>query len=167
MKIKIKLITLFLISFCVITYAQTYWQKGDTVTNITLTTIEGYIIPIESLQGKTVYISFFATWCSPCIKEMILVNNELLPSIKSDKFYYIALGRKHTPEQLKAFKEKHGFDCNMGCDTDRSLFDRFSEKGIPLNIVLDKNGIIIYKNTGYSPKSYKSLKKAIKKSCRR
>ncbi len=164
---KTKIITLTLLIFCLTASAKDYLQVGDKLTDITLTTIDGDTIPIESLQGKVVYVSFFATWCSPCMKEMKHVNDELLPSIKSENFYYIALGRGHTTEQLKAFKAKKGFDFNIGCDTDRSLFSIFSEKGIPLNIVLNKDGEIIFKKTGYSEKSFKDLKKTIKKDIRK
>ena len=144
--------------------AQNRLEEGDIVNNLTLTTIEGDTLSIESLRGKVVYINFFATWCAPCIKELTLIKNGKLKKLKNKDLYFITLGRGHTTEQLTKFKKTKDFNFNIGCDTDKSLFLRFSEKGIPLNIVIDRDGKIVYKKTGFSSTSFKKLNKTIKRA---
>lgn len=144
--------------------AQNYLEEGDIVNDMTLTTIEGDTLSIESLRGKVVYINFFATWCAPCMKELALIKEGQLEGIQNENLYFITLGRGHTTQQLTKFKTDKGFTFNIGCDTDKSLFLRFSEKGIPLNIVIDRDGEIIYKKTGFSSASFKKLNKTIKRA---
>ena len=159
---KNRYLTLLLLTLSFTLWSQDNLQVGDKVTNLTFYTIDGDSISIESLQGKVVYINFFATWCAPCMKELAFMEDDILDKFKNKKFYFIALGRGHTAEQLQTFKSKKGFNFNMACDTDKSLFLRFSEKGIPLNIIIDKDGKIIYKKTGYSSTSFKKIKRTIK-----
>jgi len=144
--------------------AKDYLEEGDRLSEFSFETIDGDSISIEDLKGQVVYINFFATWCSPCLKELGMMKEELLDDIDDDDFYFVALGRGHTAEQLIAFKDKKGFDLNFGMDTDKELFYRFSEKGIPLNIVIDRDGKIIMKKTGFSEASFKKTKRTIKRA---
>ncbi len=143
--------------------AQDYLHVGDKVENLKFETIDGQSISIEELKGKVVYINFFATWCGPCLKELALMEDHLLDDIQDEDFYFIALGRGHTAEQLITFKENKGFAFNIGVDTEKKHFLRFSEKGIPLNIVIDRDGKIILKKTGFSEASFKKIRKTIKR----
>lgn len=161
---KYTYITLLLLALGLHISAQEYLQEGDKVTDFEFKTIDGEVVTLESLEGKLVYINFFATWCGPCMKELAIMENDLLNDFKGEDFYFVALGRGHTAEELLAFKEKKGFNFNIGCDTDKELFLRFSEKGIPLNIIINQEGKIIYKETGFSTASFKKIKKTIKRN---
>lgn len=156
--------TIILLALCLSLTAQDYLQKGEKVTDFSFTTIDGETINIDDLKGKLVYINFFATWCAPCMKELALMEEELLNQYVGEDFYFVAIGRGHTAKELQIFKEKKGFNFNIAYDTDKSMFLRFSEKGIPLNIIIDQEGNIIYKETGFSSTSFKKLKKTVKKN---
>ncbi|MDA3853805.1 MAG: TlpA disulfide reductase family protein [Bacteroidales bacterium] len=157
-------ITLFLLAFSFLLSAQDYPQVGDKVEDLTMINIDGDTVTMASLEGKLVYINFFAIWCGPCLKELAHMEEEILKGKDKDEFYFITLGRGHSTKELQAFKSKKGFNFNIGLDTDKSLFYRFSEKGIPLNIIIDQEGKIIYKETGYSSTSLKKIKKTIKRN---
>ncbi len=142
--------------------AQNYLEEGDIVSDLQFQTTDGKTISIEELRGKVVYINFFAFWCQPCMKELALMEDDILSDIKSDKLYFVTLGRGHTLEELQKFKIKKNYAFNIGCDTDKTLFKRFSEKGIPLNIIINRRGKIIYKKTGFSDTGMKKIKRKIK-----
>jgi peroxiredoxin len=47
---------------------------GQTAPDITLTTLDGKHIALRDLRGKTVILTFWATWCDPCRDELPLLS---------------------------------------------------------------------------------------------
>lgn len=47
---------------------------GQPAPDITLTTLEGKRIALHDLRGKTVILTFWATWCDPCRDELPLLS---------------------------------------------------------------------------------------------
>jgi len=45
-------------------------EVGDTLPSWVLPDVSGHAQPLAQWKGKTLLISFWATWCVPCLKEM-------------------------------------------------------------------------------------------------
>lgn len=157
-KIIVIISVLFL---CLAMQAQVQYNEGDVVENITLVNLEGDTVNIEDLRGKVVYLNFFATWCVPCIKEMNMIQEKMQDELKDEEFYFISLGRNHKPENLVKFKKNKAYTFNMGADTNKEIFSKFSKKGIPLNVVINKKGKVVLNKTGFSEVSFKKMLKRI------
>jgi peroxiredoxin len=163
-----KIITTLTIAFFTLNLcAKSYLETGETLTNFEFQTMDGKNVSIDELKGKVVYINFFATWCGPCMKELDEIKESQLDRFNDKDFYFVALGRGHSEKSLEGFKEENGYDFNISSDREKRLFTRFSRKGIPLNVIIDREGKVIYKKTGYSSSSFKKMKKTIKRELRR
>lgn len=42
----------------------------EDAPNVTFTTIDGKVIPIENFRGQTTFLNIWATWCAPCVIEI-------------------------------------------------------------------------------------------------
>lgn len=136
-------------------------QVGQEVPEFSFTTIDGKTYKISELRGKTVLVVFFATWCAPCMKELPLIEKEIWDAYKSRNFMLIALGRDHSMEEIQKFNAKKGFSFPIGPDPERKIYSKFFSYYIPRNVLVSKEGKIIFQKQGYREKDAKELNKLI------
>src|SRR3989338_7268447 len=71
-----RIILLFIFFFAILAYISYFQKQHDTsllgkkVPPLALPNESGTIVRLEDLTGKWVLVSFWATWCPPCIYEM-------------------------------------------------------------------------------------------------
>lgn len=99
---------------------------------------------IQSLKGKKVIVSFYASWCPNCIVELKTLN-----SIKSQKLADVEVLAitDESIEKLVAFKTKTQYPFTF-----LTLTGQFPEIGInsiPVTYLLNTKGEIVYNNVGY------------------
>ena len=136
---------------------------GQKVPEFTFTTLDGKTINIRDLEGKTVLINFFATWCGPCMKEMPQLEKQIWPEFNDKDFYMICLGRGHDAEELKKFQTKKGFSFPIAPDKDKSIYEKFFTRYIPRNVLVNAKGEIIFQEFGYTEESFAHLIDLIRK----
>lgn len=168
MKNMKKEITAVLLSFLsiLITYGQsdstTYVKKGDRVPLFTCRTLDGKTIDISKLQGKIVLINFFATWCPPCNLELPVLQKNVWDKYKNNPdFFLLILGREQTEQVVKDYVEAKNFTMPFAPDPDRKIFKLFFSQNIPRNVIIGKDGKIIYLSTGYTEEEFKNMEKVL------
>lgn len=119
----------------------------------------------ESLIGKTVVINVWATWCRPCLQEIPELN-ELVKDFKSEEVIFIALNRQKAEEEKQKMDEKEiQFDYDLYFDQSELIDLLYSFKlkkestGIPLNIVINKNGQPAFYYMGNQPDKLKEVRR--------
>ncbi len=110
----------------------------------------------EKLIGKPTMINFWFTRCAPCIDE-IPVLNKIKEKYKDD-FNFIAITYEKK-EDVEKFLEKHPFDFEHLINA-KDFTDQLGIQAYPLNLFLDKNGILKYVKGGipYESKEGEELK---------
>jgi len=140
----------------------TLTEVGQKVPEFSYVTLTNDTININDLKGKVVFMNFFATSCPICIKELPFVESDIWAKHKdNDNFELIVFGREHTAEQMITFKEKNEYTFNIVPDPGRKIYSLFAERYIPRNVVLDREGNIIYQATGFDDDEFASLKQTI------
>lgn len=105
---------------------------------------------------KVVIISFFASWCVPCAKEM----PELLQIVreyegKDLQVLFIATGEDD--ETIQEWLEEHpDVQGTVLIDRHGRTAERYGAITLPRTFVIDKEGIIILIERGYHPESYRT-----------
>lgn len=132
-------------------------KVGQDVPDFSFTTIDGKSYQMSELKGKTVLLVFFATWCAPCMKELPQIEKEIWEVYKSKDFMLIALGREHSMEEIVKFNKKKGFTFPIGPDPERKIYSQFFSYYIPRNVLVSKEGKIIFQKQGYREVDAKNL----------
>ena len=98
----------------------------------------------QSLKGKKVIVSFYASWCPNCIEEL-----KLLDKVKPQKLSNVEVlaVTDESLEELISFKEKKGYPFTF-----LKLNNAFGNIGIasiPTTYLLNTKGEIVYNKVGY------------------
>ena len=92
----------------------------------------------EFKQGKIV-ISYWATWCAPCIKEMPSLKRA--EKILKDYGYTFLLVSDETISKISRFKEENNFDFNF-LKSSKS-FETLGIYSMPTSYIFDEKGKIV------------------------
>ena len=109
-------------------------------------------------KNKIIVINWWATSCVPCIEEIPELN-ELVKKYKNDNIEFIAIVWDR--ENHSEFIKKHNFIFKQ-CFGDKNTTLLLGET-FPRNLIIDKNGIIVYNKLGGSKNTYLELEEIIKK----
>jgi peroxiredoxin len=131
---------------------------GDKAPFFTCKTIDGKTVDISKLKGKIVMINFFATWCGPCNLELPVLQKNVWSKYKDNPdFALIIVGREHNEQEVRDFVTKKSFTMPFAPDPNREIFKLYATQNIPRNVIIGKDGKIIFQNIGYSEEDFKKL----------
>ena len=105
---------------------------------------------ISKYRGHTLLVDFWATWCGPCRmanKAMIPMKEEL----KDRDIVYIYLTGETSPKGTweNMIPDIHGEHFRVTADQWSYLMNSFQIRGVPTYLLVDREGNITYKTTGF------------------
>lgn len=105
----------------------------------------------DSIQ-KPIVVSFWATWCIPCINELSAIH-ENIEDWKSEAqfdFYAISTDDARSSKKAKALVDGKGWEYIVLLDDNQDFKRALNIANIPYLLII-KNGKIIHKSQGYTP----------------
>lgn len=104
---------------------------------------------LADFNGKYTVLNFWATWCAPCRAEMPMLS-DLQSKVGGDDFQVItiATGRNPPPAMKKFFDEIGVENLPLHRDPKSQLAREMGVFGLPITVVLDRNGMEIARLQG-------------------
>ncbi|MCW3123344.1 MAG: hypothetical protein JWQ38_2836 [Flavipsychrobacter sp.] len=102
-------------------------------------------------KGKVTVISFWATWCVPCKKEIKNISLKLPEWKKEADFNYmtISIDEARAEGLVRTYAISQGWSFPYFIDANSDLKRSLSFQSVPYTIILDKNGKVAFTHTGY------------------
>jgi len=141
-------------------------KESQTMPSIALKDMNGKPKNMSdySKSGKITIISFWATWCSPCKKELNNIN-ELYDDWKNK--YDLVLVAVNTDnarntQKVKPYVDGQGWEYDIIMDVNQDFQRALNIVQIPHTFLLDQNGQIVYQHSGYVEGDELALEEKIK-----
>lgn len=100
-------------------------------------------------KGKVVILTFWATWCAPCMKEMPILE-AIQREVSKDQLTVIAINYKEDKGMFRQIKRRlKGSEITLSYDSYSSVAKKYEVKGIPYTLIIDKTGRIAHIHLGY------------------
>ena len=134
--------------------------------NISIADLQGKPVNIQEYvkKSKITIVSFWATWCAPCKRELDAIS-ELYPTWLADydtRLVAITIDNARALTQVKPLIEEKGWEFDVLSDAKQELQQALNFQAIPQTFVVDEAGNILYQHEGYTPGDEYELEKKIK-----
>lgn len=141
-----------LVLVCFLYYNTAFSQT--TIPNITLNTLNGKSVKIqdEISKDKITILSFWASWCVPCINELDAIS-EVYEDWQEDfnmELIAISTDDARTQKRIRPMVNGKGWPYKILLDKNQELKRALNISTLPQIIIL-KDSKIIYIHSGYSP----------------
>jgi thiol-disulfide isomerase/thioredoxin len=119
--------------------------------------IDGNAVTVSEHQGKVVIVSFWASWCGPCRKELPVLAN-VAKHVGPDHLKLIAINYKDEPKPFKAVAGAlRKLPIIVVRDANGKAARKFKVQGVPRMIIIDRNGKVAADHTGYGEDSIEMI----------
>jgi thiol-disulfide isomerase/thioredoxin len=118
-------------------------RAADILKAYPLRTVEGAAVSMPSERGQVVVLSFWASWCAPCQREMPRLE-ALNRRIASSGASVVAVSIDEDRENVTLFARRHALHLPIVHDGPNGLAHRLDLRQLPLTLVLDRSGQIAF-----------------------
>ncbi|EHP46749.1 hypothetical protein HMPREF9449_02366 [Odoribacter laneus YIT 12061] len=139
-------------------------KTGDMAPDIEIRYTDGTIKKLSDFRGKVVMLQFTASWCGVCRKEMPFIEKDIWQKHKNNPhFALIGIDLKENREKTIKFAQDLKITYPLTLDPEGKSFYSFAEKnaGVTRNIIIDKNGKIVYLTRLYEPEEFQQMVQVI------
>jgi thiol-disulfide isomerase/thioredoxin len=131
-------------------------QVGETAPDVVLgTTVSGKPAKASDYAGKVVVVSFWASWCSPCRKELPILEG--LQVAGKGSLQVVAVNIESRDVFQKAAKVLGELHLMLANDRDDRSQHAYAVKAIPQMVIIGKDGRILDIHKGYGENSLNGI----------
>ncbi len=138
------------LAFCLIALPAAAAPKaGEPAPDFAGRTTEGKPISLSDYQGKVVVLSFWASWCGPCRKELPILEG-IQQTAGKERIQVVAVNIEDGNTFRRLAPKMASLQLLVGSDAANEAQRAYGVNGIPHMVIIDKAGRVLRVNRGYS-----------------
>jgi len=165
---KIKLFTFIFVS--IFLFSNFITSDGDKIPSSTVKTLDGKQVNTSSFNngGKPIIISFWATWCKPCKKELDAIAEEYEEVQKETgvKLIAISIDDARSSGKVVTDVKTKGWKYEVYIDENQDFKRAMNVNNVPHTFIVNGNGEIVWSHNSYAEgdeeKLFNNVRKLIK-----
>ena len=116
-------------------------------------------------DGKPIIVSFWATWCKPCILELSAINDEYADWQEETgvKLIAISIDDVRNSRKVSPFVNGRGWDFDVYLDENGDFKRAMNVSDVPHTFLLNGNREIVWDHMAYAPGDEQKLYELVKK----
>ena len=128
-------------------------QNAKMPQNVTLKSLDGQSVQSSVIQndGKPIIVSFWATWCKPCNRELNTIKDlyEEWQEETGVKIVAISIDDARSAARVKPHAEGNDWPYEIYLDQNSDLKRQMGVVNVPHTFLLNGEGEIVWQHTGY------------------
>jgi peroxiredoxin len=142
-------------------------QNAKVPENITIKTLDGKTVETSIIKndGKPIIISFWATWCKPCNRELNAIK-DLYDDWQQEtgvKLVAISIDDTRSASKVKPHVDGNGWEYEVYLDQNQDFKRAMNVVNVPHTFLINGNGEIVWQHTAYVDGSEEELFELVKK----
>jgi cytochrome c biogenesis protein CcmG/thiol:disulfide interchange protein DsbE len=118
----------------------------SSVPSESVVTLDGRSTDLASmLHGHVALVSFWATWCAACDREIDALNRLSARTVAEGDTLVVGVAVGESRETVDAYVRKRGLRYTQVLDEDFRLADALGQRDVPATLVVDRSGRIVYR----------------------
>lgn len=134
--------------------SQFAFAQNRTLPKIDIKTIDGSNTNTSTFENseKPIVISFWATWCKPCIKELNTIAEEYEDWVEETgvKIIAVSIDDARNMAKVKPRVNAEMWEYEVYCDPNRDFARAMGVGAVPHTFLLDGKKNIVWQHVGYS-----------------
>ena len=111
------------------------------ISSIIFEDFSGNEIDLKNYSGKLIIVNFWATWCSPCKKEMPSLDNLYQDNnFKNLEVFAVNMEQPNTLKTKKFFNDLKIKKLSIFFDKNLNFVKEFKLRGVPTTVLINKKG---------------------------
>lgn len=138
-----------------------------TVPEVNVYTLDGQQVQLKDYikPGKITVLSFWASWCKPCISELNAIA-DMYSDWQEDygvELLAVTIDTRRAMAKVPGIVSTNGWDYTVLSEPNNTITNALQFRTIPQTFLVNQKGQIVYNHNGYNPGDEYELEDEIKK----
>jgi cytochrome c biogenesis protein CcmG/thiol:disulfide interchange protein DsbE len=149
--------TLHMNGLCLLMATVLYFAAAPTqeLPDVNLRQLDGELVNIRdyATNDKVTILSFWATWCTPCKRELDAIQ-DLYPEWQETynvEVLAINVDDARAQAKVRPLLEEAGWEFEVLMDPSKQLMQALGFETIPQTFIVGLDGQVVYEHNGYKP----------------